>query len=386
MATETGMGDHHSKLRESVQHRIDGWEERQENLVRDILASLADEMEADERALLLPLLADRLVRQTHYLSDIERLARHSGWHLLDIVHEYLTCREMDEKAANWPMGQLIQHAAGNMPEIKRVAYLGREGSWSWQQARRCFPHAIWQGVEDFDTAASMVASGQAEAAVLPIDNTTAGSINEVYDVLLASGLYIVSGSTLAIRNHLLGVSGTQVADILEVRSHPQPLKQCSERISRGNWKTIQMASTADAAVYVKETNNSTIAAIGSQDAAEFYGLEVLEENINDAAENQTRFITVMRAPVIENVANRISLAFVLPHACGSLAHVLGRIADLGLNLAKIQSRPIPGKPWEYHFYLDFIGTKDNPNTMLALYLLAKDIPDLRLLGWYEEFN
>lgn len=284
----------------------------------------------------------------------------------------------------WELGRQIQAATCSILPIRSVAFLGKTGSHSHRSAIRQYPKVDMLPVHSFSVACRLVLEGGADAAVLPIDNSTAGTIAEVYDLLLRHDLHIVRAASLSIRNLLLGVPGSSTDSIREIWTHPQPIVQCAGVIAARGWKTVSMESTAVAAEAVAQKKDRAIGAIGSREAALLYGLDVLEEGIDDADTNQTRFVTVMRVLHIPSDATRVSLVFTLPHESGSLSSILSRMADFGLNIAKIQSRPIPHRAWEYSFYLDFESRTENANALKALYMLDHELPYMKLLGWYAE--
>ena len=284
----------------------------------------------------------------------------------------------------WALGHKIQSAMKAAPSIRSVAFLGKLGSHSHRSAASQYPEAEMLPVGAFSEAVALVNDGRADAAVLPIDNSTAGTISDVYDLLLQHDLHIVKAASLAIRNVLLGVPGATLDEVREVRTHPQPIAQCAASITRHGWKTVAMESTALAAEAVARLGNRAVAAIGAREAAGLYGLEVLAEDIDDTAVNQTRFVTVMRGLRVPADATRVSLVFTLPHETGALAGVLSRLADFGLSVSKIQSRPIPHRAWEYSFHLDFESRIENPNAFKALYMLEHELPYMKLLGWYAD--
>lgn len=374
--------------RDEFTTRMESWLNRQTDVIVQLMSDL-DQLLTDlpggeaERRL------EILERQAALLREVSpemapRLSDSASRHLLRLAQEYAACHSMKPLPETWALGREIQAALERDRPVRKIAYLGREGSWSWQQARLKHPEAEPTGTETFDAAADMVCDGVVDAAVLPIDNSTAGSINEVYDLLAARDLFITESSVLEIDNHLLGLKGADIRQIREVRSHPQPLRQCADIIRAYGWETVAMGSTADAAASVRHDEDAHAAAIGSREAATCNDLVVLMENVNNVQGNQTRFVTVKRERAIPSDANRISLAFVLPHECGSLSSVLSRISEMGLNIAKIQSRPIPGKPWEYQFHLDFMGSPSTGNALRGLYLLNRDLPGMKLLGWYRD--
>lgn len=289
-----------------------------------------------------------------------------------------------QKDQVWPLGGQIQRGRQRSLDVGSVAFLGKSGSHSHTSALCQYPDAVMYPVASFAEACRMVLDGMVDAAVLPIDNSTAGTIGDVYDLLHQRELFIVRGASLSIRNVLLGVRGSSLSTLREVWTHPQPIAQCAGFLKRNGLRAVPMESTAVAAEAVARKADPTVAAIGSREAADLYGLDVLTERIDDMSSNQTRFVTVARELVIPADASRLSLLFTLPHASGSLSSVLSTLADYGLNVTKIQSRPIPQHPWEYSFHLDFDSGVENGNVQQALYLLDHDLPYLKLLGWYPE--
>ena len=301
----------------------------------------------------------------------------------EVVREMASARQWAQDAG-WALGDAIAAARRRAAVIRSVVYLGKVGSQSNRSAAAQYPQSELVPVISFAEACACVIDGRADAAVLPIDNSTAGTIGEVYDLLLRHDLHIVRGAALAIRNVLLGVPGAHLEDIREVWTHPQPIVQCAGFLRTHGLRAVAMESTAAAADAVARRSDPAVAAIGSPEAAALYGLHVLAEGIDDTAVNQTRFVTVMRQLHVPDDATRVTLVFTLPNESGSLASVLARIADFGLNLVKIQSRPIPHRPWEYSFHCDFESPADSRAALAALYLLDHELPWMKLLGWYPE--
>jgi len=328
------------------------------NLVKGILS---------EPPYIQPSLKPHLNNVVRRLNDVIKEQAYSEWWQSD---------------THWLLGHQIEAAQKVMPEIHSVAFLGKTGSHSHRCAVLQYKEATLVSVASFAEACELVMKGSVDAAVLPIDNSTAGTISEVYDLLLQHELYIVKGASLPIHNILLGIEGSSVQTIKEVWTHPQPIAQCSKMIKDMKWKPVPMESTAAAVDAVARKKDITIAALGSREAASIYGLNILSENMDDADSNQTRFVTVMKEFIIPQDASRISLIFTVAHASGALSAVLSRLADFGLNVSKIQSRPIPHRTWEYSFHLDFDSRIENVDALKALYTLDHELPFLKLLGWY----
>ena len=284
----------------------------------------------------------------------------------------------------WDLGRRIQDAPPAPPAAARVVVQGSRGAYTAQAAAALYADAEIVHAATWDAACLQVVSADADLAVLPLENTTAGTVNDVYDLLLKHGLHIVRSATSSIRHCLAGPSGARPEDVRTVVSHPQALSQCAGAIRRNGWATRVSDNTAFAAAEVAAAKDPSLAAISSREAAAVHGLAVLIPDVSDTDCNQTRFVVVSRTLTIAPDADRVGLVLKTPHTSGSLSGVLEVLADRGLNLAKILSRPVPERPWEYRFYLDFQSPPRDPRAMLALYQLDQELPFLRFLGWYSE--
>ena len=284
----------------------------------------------------------------------------------------------------WDLGRRIRTAPPAPPRSARIAVQGSQGAYAAQAAAALYPGAEILHAATWDAACLQAVSGDADLAVLPLDNTTAGTINEVYDLLLKHGLFVVRSATSSIRHCLAGLPGTRPEDVRTVVSHPQALSQCAGAIRRMGWATRTSDNTAFAAAEVAAAKDPSLAAISSREAAAVHGLSVLIPDISDTESNQTRFVVVSSTLSISPDADRVGLVLKAPHQSGSLAGVLSIFADRGLNLSKIHSRPVPERPWEYRFYIDFQSPPQDPQAMLALYQLEQELPFLRFLGWFAE--
>ena len=212
-----------------------------------------------------------------------------------------------------------------------------------------------------------VASGKADYAVLPIENSTEGIVTDIYDLLTEYQLYIVGEQGVKVEHVLLGIPETSLDEIKTVYSHPQALAQCKKYLeSHPDWKIVKTENTAGAAKKVHEEMNRSQAAIASRAAGELYGLSVMAENICYNDQNVTRFIIVSAHPVYEKSAAKVSVCFELPHESGTLYNMLSHFIYNGLSMTKIESRPITGKKWEYRFFVDFEGNLEEPAVKNAL--------------------
>ncbi|HOV70185.1 MAG TPA: prephenate dehydratase domain-containing protein [Clostridia bacterium] len=287
---------------------------------------------------------------------------------------------------NWEYGNMLNSRINRASKVARVACQGVSGAYSFLAAQALFCDAQIIGYPSFSTACEAVHEGRCDVCVLPLENSTEGTVNEVYDQILKRKLYILKSITIPIRHCLAGKKGTRLENILRVISHPQALAQCMERIAEHGWETVNAPNTAVAAQQVANGADRAIAAIASAQAAGEYGLEILIDDLSDNKLNTTRFVVLGKEIEIDPAADRVSVAFTLPHISGSLASAIGGFSDYGLNLAKIQSRPIPDKPWEYCFYLDFMARPRDRRALAALYRLEKETPYFSFLGWYPELT
>ncbi|MBO7355834.1 MAG: bifunctional chorismate mutase/prephenate dehydratase [Lachnospiraceae bacterium] len=265
----------------------------------------------------------------------------------------------------------------------RVVFQGDEGAYSQIAMKRYFGDDVSSiHVPTFRSAMMAISEGSADYAVLPIENTTAGIVNEIYDLLAEYENYIVAEQVIRIEHCLMGVKGADISDISTVFSHPQSLMQSSRFLGEHDWKLISMPNNAFAARKVADEGDKSQAAIASELAAEVYGLDILEKGVNSAENNSTRFIIVTGQKVYREDAGKISICFEVPHESGSLYNCLGHFIFNGLNISKIESRPIEGRTWEYRFFLDFDGNLSDPSVRCALTGLREEARYLRVLGNY----
>lgn len=263
-----------------------------------------------------------------------------------------------------------------------VVCQGIEGSYQSAAATELYPSAQLSHVTSFEDVFRAVSVGDAELGLIPVENSTAGTINEVYDLLVRYQLYIVHSHVQPIRHCLCACAGATLDSVTDVYSIRPALDQCRHYIARKQLKECEAGNTAMAAKLVYQKNDPTCAAICSEQAAALYGLSVLEHNISDDEYNQTRFIVISRQMSAEQQDNRVSILFTLPHESGSLAAALAVFADYECNLTEIHSRPLPEAPWNYRFYADFSGNVLEKNTRTLLFQLFEELPSARLLGCY----
>ena len=285
---------------------------------------------------------------------------------------------------------LLQKALNNsQQQAVRVAFLGPKGSYSHLAARsyasRHFEQMIEVGCTKFQDIVDQVEKGLADYAVLPLENTSSGSINDVYDLLQSTGLYIVGEMTLPI-NHCLLVSGeTSLATITTVYSHPQPFQQCSHYLTQyPHWKINYTESTAAAMEIVANLNDPSVAALGSEAGGQLYQLQALDRQLANQSQNITRFIVLSRKPV--NVSHQVpaktTLLLATGQQAGALVDALLILRQHNIVMTKLESRPINGNPWEEMFYIDVQANSSEPAMQAALQQLTELTRYVKVLGSY----
>jgi len=283
-------------------------------------------------------------------------------------------------------------SAGRLPFIgvdtldtgnARVVFQGAEGAYSQAAMVKYFgEHVNSFHVDTFRDAMMAIEEGSADFAVLPIENSTAGIVSEIYDLLAEFENYIVGEQIIKIEHCLMGMPGATLADIRTVFSHPQSLMQSARYLNERDFKQISMQNNAFAARKVAEDGDKTQAAIASEYAAEIYGLSILAKGINHSSTNSTRFIIVTNQKIFLKNAGKVSICFEVPHESGSLYHMLSHFIYNNLNMNRIESRPIEGRNWEYRFFIDFEGNLSDSAVKNALRGLRDEAQNLRILGNY----
>ncbi len=272
--------------------------------------------------------------------------------------------------------------AGGMP----VACQGVDGAYSGVTAKKLFPDSPVKYYTQFEDVFEAVNKGDTKFGVIPVENSTAGSVHESYDLIMKYRFYVVGAYDLKIEHCLCAKESTRYEDITDIYSHPQALSQCNNFLHNFDFTGINFSNTAAAAKYVAESDKNNIAVICSELAAKKYGLKILKRNVQNNNNNRTRFIVISKKLIIGKDAEKISLIFSLPHKTGSLYRVLGRFSMAGLNLTKLESRPIENSDFSYHFYVDVMGTVREDSTLDLICALSDELPEFELLGNYYEYK
>ncbi len=267
----------------------------------------------------------------------------------------------------------------------KIAFQGEAGAYSEQAVFGYFGNVETVPCESFDAVFDAVNSGKCESALIPIENSLAGSIHQNYDLLLRNNLHIIGEYLLRVRHCLITNPGAKKEAIKKAISHPQALGQCAGYLQSHGIKAEQVYDTAGSVKMLKESGVRDVAAIASRRAAELYGMEILEEGIEDNPENYTRFLAIQNEPKIPEGESKTSIVFTLKNVPGALFKALSVFALRDIDLTKIESRPLQGSPWEYLFYVDFIGAMHEEQTKRALDHLGEYAVTLRVLGSYPRF-
>ena len=329
------------------------------------------------------------VREEEKIAKVKSLT-HNAFNSVGIQELFEQIMSMSRKlqyqllAEKGALGKLPFIAVDKLDqEGARVVFQGAEGAYSQAAMRQYFGDKISSiHVDTFRDAMAAIEEGSADFAVLPIENSTAGIVSEIYDLLVEYENYIVGEQIIKIEHCLLGLPGTKLEDIHTVYSHPQSLMQSARFLSEHDWKQISMQNNAFAARKVAEDQDRSQAAIASAYAGETYGLEVLKQGVNQSSNNSTRFIIVTNQKIFEKDAKKISICFEVPHESGSLYHMLSHFIYNGLNICKIESRPIEDRTWEYRFFLDFEGNLSDSAVKNALRGLRDEARNMKILGNY----
>lgn len=326
-------------------------------------------------------------REEKLLAKIRQKAPEAG---LDPYFLEQLFREIIQNSVRYQTHMLVDHLNEKLHEQTiRVSYQGTDGAFSHQAAIRHFKQRYSNvecvGYTRFEEAADAVERGDVDVSILPIENTTAGSINDTYDLLNEKHLFVTGEEVLHINHCLMAPEEVQVTNIRRIISHPQAIAQCSRFLtSLPRCQVETYFDTAMAARKVRDDADLSQAAIASSYAAEIYGLQILKSNLANQSENFTRFVIVGREPITVDpqINCKTSLIFATVDEKGALLKCLNLLGDNGINMTKLESRPRMGHPWQSLFYLDIEGNMSNQRIADTLKMLEKKSQYLKVLGSY----
>lgn len=270
--------------------------------------------------------------------------------------------------------------------VHKVAFQGERGAYSELAVIQFFPNSTPIPARSFQEVIETLLSGLSDYAVVPIENSIEGSVNEVYDLLLQSDLFVIGETYQRIHHCLIAIKGTDRGSLKEVYSHPQALAQCRHYLNEKKLDPVPVYDTAGAVKMIKLGQNKSTAAIASKRAAEIYGMEILDVGIEDSKNNFTRFYILSRDPTDTKPSGNdgTSIIFSVKHAPGSLVNILSEFARREINLTKIESRPTKKTPWEYNFFTDFEGHVLDARIRDVLRVIEPKTAFVKILGSYKK--
>lgn len=316
---------------------------------------------------------------------MERYARILFNTLFDVSKSY----QGSLMTSSFPLRDKINYALENTPKTfptqASVACQGVAGSYSQGAAERLFEFPKISYFNNFEAIFKAVESGLCQYGILPIENSSFGSVSQIYDLMKTSNFSIVKSAKLKISHKLVANPGTALGDVKEIYSHPQAIGQCSSFLKElKDVKITEFPNTAMAAKAVAQSGRADLAAISSKQCCDLYGLHVLEENVQLTDHNYTRFICISKNLDIYPGSNKISVMLSLPHKAMSLYHTLAKFSALGINMTKLESRPIPGSDFEFMFYFDMEASMYREDVVALLCQLDRAPETFVFLGAYSE--
>lgn len=330
-------------------------------------------------------------------SILARVTKNSG-EKEPYIHQFFNnlfrlskARQREVTAAPTPLRSTIEkaltHGGDYFPKSGSIAIQGIEGSHSQAAAEKLFPRGHLTFLKSFDAVFDAVNSGLCEYGVLPIENSSYGSVRAVYSLLQKRNCYIVGSTKLHIRHELLAKPGTKPEDIKTIYSHEQAIGQCSNFLAELGDKVnvIPCSNTAVAAKKAAECEDNSVAAISSHSCTHIYGLTTINDNIRNSDNNYTRFICITGKPRIFSGANRISITISCAHTPGALYEVISNLAVMGVNMSKLESCPVSGSDFEFTFFLDMDASVKEPGIISMLEELERLCERMTFLGNYSEF-
>jgi chorismate mutase / prephenate dehydratase len=365
---------------DKIRHEINSVDER----ILEALASrrkLAEQIIQAKSHLGTPI-RDHM-REEQLLADLIAKGRNQG------LDAHLVTRVFHEIIDDSIRSQQLRLLDYDKTGLKRVAFQGIEGAYSELAGRKHFApfldQTLFTGVDTLEQVVNTVEDGDVDYGLVPVENTAAGSINEVYDLLSIAQLSIVGEEILRIEHCLLALDEVPLVNIRQIYSHPQALAECMRFVSKlPNCQALPYADSAMAVKKIKDDNDPGVAAIGSEEAGRLYGLKVLRRNIEDQQNNFTRFLILAKKPsaIDLRIPCKTSLIMSTSHEEGSLLKALSLLHEYKINLSKLESRPIPGMPFQYLFYIDFEGNAADARVAEAIEKLRSATTSLKVLGSY----
>ena len=305
--------------------------------------------------------------------------------ILAVSRSYQNAESTRRSGTYQQIQAMLEKTPELFPQRSSVACQGVEGAFSQLACQRLFKLPNIMFFQSFEHVFKAVESGMCQFGVLPIENSTAGSVNKIYDLMLEHNFFIVRSARLKVSHNLLVKPGVKLEDIREIYSHEQAINQCSDFL--GTLKDVKITvceNTAVAAQMVSQSDRKDIAAISSRLCAEQYSLQRLKTSVQNQGSNYTRFICISKTPQIYPGADKTSIMMIVPHRPGSLSHILTKFSILGINLTKLESRPLPEREFEFMFYFALEASVYAPEMERLFLDLESECETIRYLGSYSE--
>ena len=305
--------------------------------------------------------------------------------ILAVSRSYQNAESTRRSGTYQQIQAMLEKTPELFPQRSSVACQGVEGAFSQLACQRLFKLPNIMFFQSFEHVFKAVESGMCQFGVLPIENSTAGSVNKIYDLMLEHNFFIVRSARLKVSHNLLVKPGVKLEDVREIYSHEQAINQCSDFLgSLKNVKITVCENTAVAAQMVSQSDRTDVAAISSRLCAEQYSLQRLKTSVQNQGSNYTRFICISKIPQIYPGADKTSIMMIVPHRPGSLSHILTKFSILGINLTKLESRPLPEREFEFMFYFDLEASVYAPEMERLFLDLESECETIRYLGSYSE--
>ena len=305
--------------------------------------------------------------------------------ILELSRSYQAKRNEKETPLFRQITAAIENTPKLFPRAPMVACQGVEGAYSQLACEKIFPSPMILYFKSFEGVFSAIENGMCQYGVLPIENSTAGSVNQVYDLMIQHNFSIVRTFRLKVDHNLLANPGTKLEDIREIYSHQQAISQCAGFLSRlPNVNVVAVENTAMAAEMVSSSGRKDVAALSSRSCAQLYGLTNLAPSVQDKGNNRTRFICISKNLEIYPGADKTSIMMILPHKPGALYKVLARLYTLGINVTKLESRPLPDREFEFMFYFDLETSIYSEEFVQLMCELDDFCEEFKYLGSYCE--
>lgn len=328
---------------------------------------------------------DILCRVSEESGELARYARALFGTLFDVSKSYQRAYLGADDQLKLRIERAIQNTASVFPPVSTAACQGIEGAYSQQACERMIESPSILYFENFDAVFSAVEKGLCRYGVLPIENSSAGTVSQVYDLMEKHKFHIARGVRQRLDHALMAPAGATISSIREVYSHPQAIAQCGEFLkAHPEMRVTTVSNTAVAASMVAAAGRSDLAAISSSCCSRIYGLDILSGEVSDANNNYTRFIAISRDLEIYPGAGKISMSLSLPHQPGALGSLLSRFSSMNVNLTKLESRPVPGREFEFRFYFDIEASAASPEIVDLLCDVSASCEQFTFLGNYQE--